>query len=387
MGLLTKDYREALISLRKKLHSEPEIAHKEKLTAEKITRFLEHFGPDELITDLGGHGVAAVFGGKEDGPTVMIRCELDALPIREETGLEYASVSDGHAHLCGHDGHMAIVSGLAPLLSAERPARGRVILLYQPAEETGEGARMVLEDKKFKRIQPDYIFALHNLPGFEASGIILRNGVFASASKGLIVKLRGASSHAGHPEDGVNPTMAASLINQALLALPSQGIALKENAMVTPIHTRIGGPAFGTSPGEGVVMFTLRSYSNKAMEKLVVSATALAEKIASAMKVEAEVSVVEPFEAVENNGECHEMVLSVAKRLGLKVIQQQDPFPWSEDFGVFTRRYKGALFGLGSGTGHVQLHNEQYDFPDSLLEDGIKMLYGIIEQVLVGKAV
>lgn len=382
MAEFTKDYRDALISLRHQLHQEPEVAHQEINTAQKIREFLRHFKPDKLITDIGGNGIAAVFKGKKKGPAVLIRCELDALPIREEGELPYSSIQEGNGHLCGHDGHMVIVSGLAPLFAAERPGSGSVILLYQPAEETGEGARMVLDDKQFKALQPDYVFALHNLPGFSESSVILREGIFASASKGLIIKLKGASSHAGHPEDGRNPSLTAALIIQALLALPSTSVSLSENAMVTPIHTRIGGPAFGTSPGEGVVMFTLRAHTNSTMDHLIDAAVKTAESIAASGGIKTEMTITEPFEAVQNDAQCVEMIRGSAAKLGLDIHTPVDPFPWSEDFGVFTGAFKGALFGLGAGTKHRQLHNEYYDFPDTLIEPGVKMFYRIIAGIL-----
>jgi amidohydrolase len=382
MAEFTKDYLNALVALRHQLHKEPEVAHEEQFTSAIIADFLKHFTPDALITGLGGNGLAAVFKGKKKGPVVLFRCELDGLPINESNDVSYRSTKEGKGHLCGHDGHMAIVSGLAPLLSANRPEKGTVVLLYQPAEETGEGARLVMKDKRFSALKIEYVFALHNLPGFGKSTVIVRNGIFASASKGLIVTLKGTSSHAGHPEDGKNPSLAASMIIQALLSLPSTVTSLRENAMVTPIHTRIGGPAFGTSPGEGVVMFTLRAHSNETMDLLMKEAVTTAERIASAHGIAPGIERTEPFDAVNNDEACVGLITEVARSLDLKVTEQPDPFPWSEDFGVFTGAHRGALFGLGAGARHHQLHNERYDFPDELIEPGVKMFYGIADRLL-----
>src|SRR5699024_2334052 len=168
----------------------------------------------------GGNGMVASYEGDEEGSTVMIRCELDALPIAEENDIEYKSTHEGNGHKCGHDGHMAILCGVAKCLEAERPAKGKVQLLLQPAEETGEGAARMLDDKTFKKFNPDVIFALHNVPGFETHQIVCREGVFAAASEGLIVRFKGATSHAAQPEEGRSPALAMAQLVQLLSTMP-----------------------------------------------------------------------------------------------------------------------------------------------------------------------
>jgi amidohydrolase len=382
MENMTKGYKNALIAMRRHLHKHPETAHEEEKTAEYISDFLKQFKPDRLIKNLGGNGLAAVFNGREAGPNLLFRSELDALPIRENNRFEYKSVSEGNGHLCGHDGHMTMVAGLAPLLSASPPKKGSVTLLFQPAEETGEGARLVLDDEKFETLHPDFLFAAHNLPGYEESAIITRKGVFASASKGLVIQLKGSSSHAGHPEGGNNPATAAALILQSVMSIPPRKVPMHEAALITPIHLRIGQPAFGTSPGEGVVMFTVRAHSNEilgVLEKEILQET---EHIAKAHQLSWSHTWTEPFEAVMNDEGCVDLVEQCAGELELKVIRKEIPFPWSEDFGVFTSQFKGALFGIGAGMEVPQLHHGDYDFPDVLLEKGTMLFYSIVNELL-----
>ncbi len=382
MDAMTKDFRDALIAMRRHLHKYPETAHKEKKTAAYITDFLKQFKPDQLIEGVGGNGVVAIFKGSEPGPNILFRSELDGLPIREINRFDYRSVNEGNGHLCGHDGHMTMVAGLAPLLSTSRPAKGSVTLLFQPAEETGEGARLVLDDEKFGFVQPDYLFATHNLPGYEESSIIIRKGVFASASKGLIIRLEGSSSHAGHPEGGNNPAVAAAQILQTATGIPSKIFPMHEAALITPIHMRIGNPAFGTSPGEGVVMFTLRAHTNEAMEIMEKEILLQVEHIAKAHRLSWHCDWTEPFDAVVNDEACVDLIEKCARALELEVIRKEIPSPWSEDFGVFTGKYTGALFGIGSGVDMPQLHHGKYDFPDALLEKGTMMFYSIINELL-----
>ncbi|MDB9809091.1 M20/M25/M40 family metallo-hydrolase, partial [Yoonia sp.] len=193
-----------LTRLRHDLHRQPEISGEEAQTAARIVQELTHAGADQIWQNLGGYGVAAEFRSAKPGPTVLIRCELDGLPIKEESTLPYRSEIDGKGHLCGHDGHMCMVMGVA-LGLADRPARGRVILLFQPAEETGFGAQAVIDDPRWPQIRPDYAFAYHNVPGRPLGEIGLRAGPANCASRGMQILLHGKSSHAAAPEDGVSP--------------------------------------------------------------------------------------------------------------------------------------------------------------------------------------
>lgn len=371
-----------LVGLRHELHKHPEVSNKEKQTATRITKFLKSTEPDELITDIGQYGIAAVYKGEKEGRTVMIRCELDALPIEEVNDMEYRSVNEGVGHKCGHDGHMTILCGLATLLSEKRPASGRAILLFQPAEEIGEGARRILKDEKFRALEPDFIYALHNIPGFEKNQIVIKDSIFASASRGLTVKLTGTPSHASHPEDGRNPALAASKITQHLFEIPQMHTLFHKASLITPTHIRVGQPSFGTSPGEGVVMATFRTHTDEDMDIIADKAIEVIQKIADVHDLEAETSWTEEFEAVKNNENCMHFIKAVAEELDINTCVVDHPFPWSEDFGLFTSHYNGALFGLGSGKEHPQLHNNDFDFPDEIIETGVRMFREIIDQVL-----
>ena len=160
-----KQSLEHLIEIRKKLHRNPELSGNEKDTSKLIKSLMITYRPDRIIEGLGGFGLAVVFNGKQAGPSVMFRCELDALPILENSKIPHQSDNHGVAHKCGHDGHMTIMIGLAEAIFHDPPEKGRVILLFQPAEENGEGALAVIRDNKFRDIEPEYIFALHNLHG------------------------------------------------------------------------------------------------------------------------------------------------------------------------------------------------------------------------------
>lgn len=377
----TKKLFTELSSLRKDLHQHPELSGYESSTADRIISFAQKYNPDEIIEKLGGHGIAIIFNGKESGNTVLIRCELDALPIQEINDFKYRSDKRNISHKCGHDGHMAIVSGLITVLSENRIEKGRVILLYQPAEETGTGAELVLEDSRFKKLQPDFVFALHNLPGFELNQIIYKRKEFAAASKGLIIRLTGKTSHAAEPEKGISPAAAVAELIRNLTVLPSDKV--KEGfALVTIIHSIIGERAFGTTPGYAELMATLRSFQNDDMNKLTSGAKELIEKTAADYNLKFEIEWVEEFPATINDNECIDVLIEISEELKLSAKKVDQPFKWSEDFGHFTNNFKGALFGIGSGVNHPQLHNPDYDFPDDIIITGVNVFYSLIKKFL-----
>jgi len=374
--------QQKLITLRKQLHQHPEISGEEAKTAFRIKEFIQAFNPDRIVDNVGGYGLLAEFNGKEKGPTVMFRCELDALPIKEKNTIDYHSQNPGKGHLCGHDGHMTMVAGLASYLEAKRPKKGRVVLLFQPSEEDGQGADRIIQDQKFKEFEPDYIFALHNLPGYPMHKVIVSDQNFASASRGMAIKLRGKSSHAAEPEKGINPGIGMSKIMMQIEDLSKNKSFFKDFALITPIHARLGNIAYGTSPGDAEVHFTLRSYLNSDMDILITKAEAIAEEIAGQEKLKAEISFAEIFPATKNDRACTKIVEHACLNTNLKSGVLEKPFRWSEDFGHFTAKFPGALFGLGSGTDQPALHNPDFDFPDELIPTGMTIYKSIYENIL-----
>ncbi|MFO8070567.1 MAG: amidohydrolase [Polyangia bacterium] len=372
-----------LVEFRKALHRHPELSRHEGETAGTIADALGRVGARRVIRGLGGHGVAAVLEGDEPGPTVLLRADLDALPIEEVNDFEHRSEVDGVAHKCGHDGHMTILVGTAQrLLNRLDRLRGRVVLLFQPAEEIAHGAKAVVEDPAFERIAPDYVFGLHNLPGFAAGDVVLRKGEFASASQGLIARLRGRTSHAGEPHHGRTPMHAMTALMHALADIPSLSTPLERAALVTVIHARLGEIAFGTTPGYAEVMATFRSHRNEEMEQMVRRAESLVEGLARTHELESSTEWVEIFPAVRNTDECVDVVERAARRAGAEIVWPEFPFSWTEDFSYFLLRHQGAFFGLGAGLDQPQLHSPDYDFPDRVIPRGVEMMTGIVEELL-----
>jgi len=380
--MLNKDIIEDLKKLRHTVHQNPELSGDEKETADRIIKFLKQFEPDNVVSGIGGYGIIAEFKGEKSGPTVAFRCELDALPISEENDVKYKSTHSGKGHMCGHDGHMTMIAGLGFSLQKKRPKKGRVLLVFQPAEEDGSGAAKMIADSKFKEFEPDFIFALHNLPGIPLHKVILSKERFASASRGMVIKLKGKSSHAAEPENGINPANGIAKILLMVQDVLKEKKQFTDFVLITPIHVRLGELAYGTSPGDGVVNLTLRSYRNDDMKLLVKMLKDKVKTISENENLSFEIEYVEAFPTTLNNSECTQIIEQVCTENDVDFDYIEKPFKWSEDFGHFIAKYNGALFGLGSGKDQPSLHNPDFNFPDELIPTGISLYESIYHLIL-----
>lgn len=369
------------IEIRRYLHQNPELSEKEKNTASYIKELYSFLEPDQVFENVGGHGLIFGFDTGKKGKSVVFRCELDALPIKEKSDLPYKSSNEGIAHLCGHDGHMTILYRLATLVKENiKGLSGKIYFLYQSAEENAAGAKEVVKDDRFKEIKPDYIYALHNIPGQELGSVISKKGGFASASTGLVLEFEGKTSHAAHPENSINPVSAMTNTIDSLLSIPFHYAKFTSAAAVNVIHAKLGEIAFGTTPGDAVVRATLRAHLDSDIERMINKAKEIAQKNADAYGLKLRTELVDYFPATKNHDNAYENLKQTVEDLQLKYIEKTEPFSWSEDFGFFSNDYETAMFGLGSGVDHAQLHNPDYDFPDDLIEIGSDIFYKLLTQ-------
>ena len=381
-GWLTEDDIAELTAWRRDLHRHPELSGEEAGTARRVVDMLTPTAPNRLITGLGGNGVAAVYDGHADGPAVLIRSELDALPIEELGRPAHRSEIAGKAHLCGHDGHMAILASVARWLGRNRPEKGSAILLFQPAEEDGSGAEKVLADPRFDELAPDFALALHNMPGLPLGHAALAEGVMNCASRGMKIILSGRTAHASQPEAGLSPVPALSRLAEDLTALGKGGSASDPDfALVSVTHLRVGAPAFGIAPGEGELWVTLRTQRDAGMDALVARAeTCVAEQAAKAGLTYA-ISYHDSFRHCENAVDAVGLLRTAIAAERIPVVAGDLPMRASEDFGRFGDHAEAAMLLLGAGPDCPALHNPDYDFPDALIATGA----GIFIQCLRAK--
>jgi amidohydrolase len=361
-----------LTDWRRKLHRQPELSGEEASTAKEVASFLSETRPDSIVTGIGGHGLAAIYEGRESGPTVLFRAELDALPIEDIADVPHRSAVPGKGHLCGHDGHMAILACLGRGLGRERPRRGRAVLMFQPAEETGAGAAAVIADPKFSGIAPDFAFSLHNMPGIPFGRVELRIGPVNCASRGMKITLSGKTAHASMPETGVSPMSAVARLMPALTGLGKGNIGTADFAMATVTHATMGAAAFGVAPGHAEIWATLRTLTDGSMDALVASAEALARREAEAAGLACVISYHDIFRHCENDAEAVEHLRRALDAEGV-AHEPGQPLRASEDFGRFGDGARSAMLFLGAGMDYPALHNPDYDFPDGLIAVGARV--------------
>jgi len=373
---------EKIKALRKELHHYPELSGEEIETAQRVKNFLSNYPPAKVIEGIGGNGLAAIYSFGGDGPVIMIRCELDALPIEESNLFEYRSEIQGVSHKCGHDGHMAMVAGLIFWIKEQTFGHGKIILLFQPAEETGKGARAVIEDLKFKELKPDYVFALHNIPGEPLNTIIRLQNNFSSTVQSLGILLKGKESHASEPENGINPALAISKIISQFDLFNVLGPEKTNFALLTPVHIKMGQIAYGISAGSAELHYTIRTRDEAKMEQLKSVINKFLIQVCSKDNLKFETGWFDYFPASVNDPFCNELILKAAETNHFKIKEKPFPYKFGEDFGWFSKKYKSAMFGLGSGENSPALHNPDYDFPEEIIPTGMAMFTTIIEQIL-----
>jgi amidohydrolase len=382
-----------ITAFRRELHSRPELSECETWTAKTIAVRLAKARPDKIVERLGTMqtGICAVFDSAQPGPTLLIRAELDALPIQESNTFDHRSTTSGVSHKCGHDGHMATLVAVADGLCDKPITAGRVYLLFQPAEETGTGAAAVIADKRFKALTPpDFVYAFHNVPKYPFGRVLVRDGTFAQASVGFIVKYRGKTSHSSYPEHGINPSRA---VTELIMAVNSLDTRLADQ-VVAPVlgtisYAQLGdanlGLNFGTTPGEASVAGVIRAQRTDDLTQVRAHLTDVALRLAAESGLSHDLTWHEAFAATVSSEECVDTIERAAGDAALTVERLQSPFRWSEDFGYFTEAYNGAFFGLGSGVEQPQLHDDGYDYPDELIDIGAKLYRAIIDRHLAGE--
>ena len=367
-----------LRSLRQHLHQFPELSGQEYKTAAILTSFIREYNPAKILNNLGsGTGMVAYWDSRKPGPFILFRTEIDALPIDEEGDFSYRSKHAGVSHKCGHDGHATIVAGMAAVINKNPPLTGKVGLLFQPAEETGQGALAMVKDERFRQLKPDFIFGLHNLPGYPLGQIVLRSGTFCAASTGMRIILEGRTSHAAEPEKAISPMGCMINLLQNLPGLSNQ-LQTNQPTKLTVTHARLGKPSFGITPGTAILQITLRAYDTNDFDALIKKTETLANEEAQKSGLKIHFEFEETFPLTANSEEMINLVQTASEKAGLNFVKKDEPFPWSEDFGHYATIAQTAFFGLGAGEEVPNLHHPKYDFPDALIVYGISIFKSLM---------
>lgn len=319
-----------------------------------------------------------------------VPAEKGAIAFRAD--MDAVCGKDGiYGHYCGHDGHSSILAGLALALDGAKTNRD-VYLIFQPGEETGEGARICLGLIDEKNIEE--IYGLHNIPGYALGNILVSKmtgcensitgkgvdavSTFACASTGIEISMQGTPSHAAYPEAGKNPGLTLARLLLQIEELTKQVNEHEGFVLMTLIGIEAGSKSYGVSASKGVLRLTVRGESEHVFDKYLERIKLLAIKAADTEGLELEIKEIERFPATENYRESAIRVRACADKLGFTVKELKEPMRWSEDFGWYLTKTKGAFFGIGDGEDYAQLHTQEYEFPDKIMNNAIKLFAELV---------
>ncbi|MGE4588790.1 MAG: M20 family metallopeptidase [Acidaminococcaceae bacterium] len=357
--------------LRHTLHQHPELSNRESWTKEYLIAFLKKHTRLEIVDN--EHWFYAVYRAGKDKTNIAFRADFDALPIEEEIVIPYASKIPGVSHKCGHDGHAASLVGFA-LEIDQKGADKNIYFLFQPAEETGEGAIQCISFIKDNNIQE--IFAYHNNSGMPLKSVNIIDGTSFCASKGMIIEMEGLPAHASEPEKGANPAFAIAKIIDCIpeLISPENNIGM---VLCTVIQVDVGERAFGLSASRGKLLLTIRALYEKEMDKLQISLEEIALAKAEEYRLRLKISYQDAFPETANHEASADKIRQVCGIKGLQLIEMKEPFRASEDFGYYLKQTKGAICFIGNGEEYPALHSSSYDFPDEIIETAVELFKGL----------
>jgi amidohydrolase len=363
---------------RQTIHSQPEVLYDLPKTSAFVAARLAEFGCDEVVEGLGGCGVVGVIRGQEPGPRVTaLRAEMDALPIVEETGLPYASTHPGKMHACGHDGHTATLLATAKFLCATRAFAGTAIVLFQPAEEGGAGAKAMIDDGVIERFGIERIFALHNLPGLPVGSFATRPGTVMSASDRFVINIKGKGGHAAMPHKANDPIACAANLVNAINAMVSRYCDPLE-PVVLSVNSIHGGEAFNVIPEHVEMRGSLRTITQATRNDCKLRLDRLCSGMGEALDLDIELTHIPIYAPTVNEpATATEVLRTLADEIGADRVQVSDVMMGAEDFSFFLETLPGCFVWYGNGD-TPSLHNPRFDFSDAAIEHGARALVTLL---------
>ncbi|MEM7747250.1 MAG: M20 aminoacylase family protein [Pseudomonadota bacterium] len=366
---------------RRDLHSHPELRFQEHRTAAKVADLLTGFGCDEVVTGVGQTGVVGVIHGRarESGRVIGFRADMDALPIPETTGLPHASTHPGVMHACGHDGHTAMLLGAAKYLAETRNFNGSVVLIFQPAEEGGGGARAMLEDGLMTRWGIQEVYGMHNWPGIPAGQFAVRDGPQMAATAFFELTIKGQGGHAALPHKAVDTTVAAAHVVVALQTIAARNIDPLRTVVVSTCGLRSDSNTHNVIPDEIKLRGTVRYFDSDVHDIAQKRLREIADLTARAHGANVHLDYTLCVPPTINDPEAAARAANVAQVVTGDVIRDFDPVMPGEDFSEMLATRPGAYLFIGNGDS-ADLHNPAYEFNDELIPVGCSWYAEMAEQ-------
>ncbi len=372
-------------ALRRDFHRHPELGFQEKRTAQKVAETLQTLGL-EVHTGIAETGVVAVMETGRPGPRLLLRADMDALPIQEANEVPYASQREGVMHACGHDGHMAILLTVARMFAQHRDAlSGTVIFLFQPAEEGLGGAERMIEEGVLERFPADMALALHLWNGKPVGWVGLAEGPVMAAADEVILRLKGRGGHGAMPHLARDPVTLAGHLIVALQSLVAREVNPLDPAVLS-IGQMQGGTAFNIIPEEVLLRGTMRTFEEKTRVYLKRRVQEVVEGLARTFQCRAEVTWVESTPAVVNHPEVTHRVREAIRQIWPEATILPERTMGSEDMALFLQRVPGCYFFVGSANPEKGLdaphHHPRFDFDEQVLVYGAALMAGAAQRLL-----
>ncbi|WBU57203.1 M20 aminoacylase family protein [Paracoccus sediminicola] len=362
-------------------HAHPELDYDVHRTAGRVAELLREFGADEVTEGVGRSGVVAVIRGRNDasGRMIALRADMDALPIHEATGLEFASTAPGKMHACGHDGHTSMLLGAAKYLAETRNFDGTAILIFQPAEEGGAGARTMLEDGLLERWPVQEFYGLHNMPGIPVGQFAIREGGIMAAADEFEITVTGKGGHAAKPDECIDTLLVASQIVVALQSVVSRNVDPLKSGVVSCCTMSTDSTAHNVIPQVVKIRGTARSLDDGVRELQAKAIARVVENTAAAFGARAELDYHYGYPVTSNHAEPVRHAAEVARAVAGDVDTDVAPMMAGEDFSFMLNERPGAYIFLGNGD-TAMLHHPEYRFADDAIPFGASWLAEIVEQ-------
>ncbi|MCA8879092.1 MAG: amidohydrolase [Rhodobacteraceae bacterium] len=357
------------VGWRHDLHANPGLGFEESFAAELVERKLREFGFDEVHAGIGGTGVVGVLHGQRpSNRTIGLRADMDALPIAEETGRPYASKVPGVMHACGHDGHTATLLATAWQLSRDRDFAGKVVFIFQPAEEGLGGALAMIEDGLLERFPCDRIYAYHNYPGVERDHIFTRSGRIMAGCSFFTIRIQGRGGHAALPHTTVDAAQVASNTVVTAQSIVARNLDPNEAGIVSFTDVYAGTNSHNVIPDKATMKGCLRYFDKTVGDLMKQRLEEVAKGIAGTYGAEAAIEFDDNFVPLINDADATAVALAAAvETVGAdRVHDDVAPFTGSEDFAYMTERVPGNYVMVGAGPGAMP-HNPAFDFNDEIL--------------------
>ncbi len=365
---------------RRDFHAHPELLFDVQRTAGKVAALLKEFGVDDITTGIGRTGVVGVIKGRTDtaGRVIGLRADMDALPIHEETGLDFASTIPGKMHACGHDGHTAMLLGAAKYLAETRNFDGTVVLIFQPAEEGGGGGREMVQDGLITRWGIQEVYGMHNMPGIPVGQFAIRPGAMMAAADQFDITVTGKGGHAAKPHDCVDTTVVAAHIIVALQTIASRNVDPMAQVVVSVCTVQTDSTAHNVIPQVVKMRGTVRTMDPKIQDYVERRVTEIVQGTALALGAVAAIDYRRGYPVTMNAPENTVYAADVAQAVSGKVDRNTPPLMGAEDFSFLLNERPGAYIFLGNGD-TAMVHHPAYNFDDNAIPFGSSWYAGMAE--------